>query len=46
MSTVDKHSIKEHHEEITDDNNREMKNIDEIPVDKVLVRIKIFRCVN
>ena len=44
MSAIDKHSIKEHHEEITDDNNRETKNVDEIPVDEVLIKMEIFRC--
>jgi hypothetical protein len=30
-----KYSIKEHHDEKTDDNNIEKKNIDEIPIKEV-----------
>jgi hypothetical protein len=34
-----KHSIKEHHDEKTDDNNREKKNdINEIPIEEVFKR--------
>ncbi len=43
MSTIDKkkalsspkYSLKEHHDEKTDDNNREKKNIDEISIEEV-----------
>ncbi len=48
MSTIDKkkvaalsspkHSIKEHYDELTDDNNRETKTIDEIPIEEVFIR--------
>ena len=43
MSTTDKkkalsspkYSMREHHDEKTDDNNREMKPIDDIPMEEV-----------